>query len=116
MTSTDPLAAAKPTLSLNPGEWQALAITNANQLSHFLGTIQAPTEAALLEIDGHLIRLRSFLQAWRRSVPAASVAAAAPAQPAEAAPGSNGAAKPKRKGGWPAGKKRTPKPAQPEMQ
>lgn len=99
------------TTSLTPEEWKQLCLLNVTQLHNFLQGVPAQTEGGvagisdqhLALIEGHLQRGSAFLRAWQKSRPVIPVAKADDqSKPVEA----NGV---KRKGGWPKGKKRTPR-------
>lgn len=100
------------TMQLAPADWKQLCLLNAAQLHGYIemipphneGGASALTDDALREIDAHLERGRALLRAWR--------VARMPAVVAEVKVQTNGAdpVKPKGKGGWPKGRKRTPQP------
>ena len=110
----------KSTTQLSPEEWKQLCLLNCQQLQNFIGSIPPQIESGapgltadhLAMIDNHVVRARTFLNAWTRAKPVVSTAeqqAQVMAQvPAiDAAPASNGAAEPQKgKGGWPKGRKR----------
>lgn len=99
------------TMQLAPADWKQLCLLNAAQLHGYIEMIpphtedgsSALTDDALREIGAHLERGLALLRAWR--------VARVPAMVAEVNPQANGAAlaKPKGKGGWPLGRKRTPR-------
>lgn len=99
------------TMQLAPADWRQLCILNVEQLHGFVSGIPAQTEAGLAAltdehmalIDAHVARGRAMLTAWRKSrVP--MMAAPEPVRAEQKA--TNGAAEPKKKGGWPKGKSR----------
>lgn len=99
---------------LNPEEWKQLVVLNAVQLQNYLQSIPGTLEGGAsgltgqhqAAIDEHVARGRTFMRAWSLAT------LDMPTQPKQAAqpkvPQTNGAAAPK-KGGWPKGRKRTPK-------
>lgn len=123
---------APKVMALAPADWRQLCLLNVAQLHDYVSSIPAHNEAgtsaltdeAMVVIDAHLDRGRAFLTAWRKSrVPGM----AAPAKPAERTistaeimdgmqrqadqhAAKNGAVSTKKKGGWPLGKPRKPKP------
>lgn len=107
---------APKVLQLTPAEWKQQCLFSVAQLHAYLESIPPHTEAGassltadvMAGIEVHVARGRSFLRAWQLSrVP--GVVAPAPSVPQQKATG-NGHAGPKKKGGWPKGKKRTPLP------
>lgn len=114
--------APKPTTALTGDEFKVLALTNVSQLQNWLNAIPGCLESGaagltadhLDLIDKHLNRCRMFLRSW--SLTKVDVQpAAAPVQVQTESQG-NGAAPPKRTGGWPRGKPRKPRVTQPESQ
>lgn len=109
MTSEVP----QKTTQLTPEEWKQLCILNVTQLHSFIQGIPSHTEGGvagindhhLALIEGHLQRGAAFLRAWQKSKTIIPVAE-------EAAPQETADEAPKRKGGWPKGKKRTARGAQ----
>lgn len=102
---------------LTPEEWKQLVLLNTAQLQNYLQSIPGNTETGVAGftdqhmaiIDGHFARGRAFMRAWSLS----TVEVAPAAQPPAPAHQANGAEPPKpHKGGWPKGKKRTPKQPQ----
>lgn len=97
----------KPTLSLDSAEWRAMLGHNLNRAGEFVQSTAAINQLQVKAFHDHLDRMKALVSAWYASAPAAVAdAVAEQAQPeAPAHPQANGAA-PKRKGGWPLGKKR----------
>lgn len=105
---------APRTMQLAPADWRQLCLLNVAQLHDYVSSIPAHNEAgtsaltdeAIAVIDIHLERQRAFLTAWRKS----RVPGLAAVQPAPAQQTANGQhePKPKKKGGWPKGRKRKP--------
>lgn len=95
------------TITLKGEQWKQLALLSYAQLQKFLGDLPPQTETGesgltdqhLALIDAHLAEARLFLRSWR----AARIAMPQAEQPAQQA--ANGT-EPKRRGGWPKGKKR----------
>lgn len=110
MTETTP-----KTMQLQPSHWRELALLNVSQLHGFLSQVPAVMESGqsgmtdelITRIESHINEQRAFLRAWRL----ARIPQAAASQPQEAQQQANGAHEPevKKKGGWPKGKKRTPR-------
>jgi len=100
---------AKPVMQLRPGEWKQNALFNLAGIQNYVLSIPDQVESGaagiqpehLALIDAEIERVRLFLRSWQRSrfdVPSA--------EPAQEPHAGNGAAEPKRKGGWPKGKSR----------
>lgn len=108
-------AAPNKVAQLTPEEWKQLVLLNAAQLQNWLQGIPGNTESGaagvtadhLALVDGHLNRLRTFLRAWSVAKIDVPAQRSAPSQPAT----STIDAAAKGKGGWPKGKKRTPRAA-----
>lgn len=96
------------TTQLTAEEWKQLCLLGVAQLNTFVQQIAVPpTGEHFALIDSHLERWRTHMGAW-----AASKVVLDPVPPQQAvrtAPAGNGAEPPKKKGGWPLGKKRKPK-------
>lgn len=98
---------------LTPEEWKQLVLLNTAQLQNHLQAIPGNTEtgaAGLTEhhlalIDTHIGRGRAFMRAWSL----ATLEIAPVVQPHQAPVQHTNGAEPKGKGGWPKGKRRTPK-------
>ena len=88
-----------------PPEWQAVCIGSAEQLAAFFRSGAVINAEQVKAVSDHLDRLRTFVGAWKASVPAQMAEPAKVEEPKATAPVTNGAA-PKRKGGWPKGKPR----------
>ncbi|MDE2096881.1 MAG: hypothetical protein KGL39_06500 [Patescibacteria group bacterium] len=106
--------------TLTGEEWRQLCLVNATQMHQFLTGIPGVNESGapgltadhLLSAFSHLERMQQFLTAWSKArAPQPEVNA--PAQQESAPP--NLETPPKRRGGWPAGKPRKPKVAEPEQ-
>lgn len=99
------------TVALSPEEWKSLCILNAAQMQAFLQMVSRPTQEHFVQVEAHLEKLGNYMRAWALSYPRETEGvpvnghAMAPAQEAPAE-------QPKRKGGWPKGKKRVPRNAQ----
>lgn len=100
---------ANASVRLTPEEYKAVCLKNIEQLYVFCQHLGAPTSEHFTRIDEHMARWRTFMESWALSVPKEEASkeelkAEAPAEPVEA-----DQAKSKKKGGWPKGKKRTPR-------
>jgi len=98
---------APKTMSLEPAEWQGIVATNTQRFFEFIKPLAAPNAEQSAAMQAYLDRMKFQVVAWERSAPqpvpepaAQLVEASAPAAPA-----ANGA-EPKKRGGWPRGKKR----------
>lgn len=113
--------------TLTGEEWRNLCLVNVNQMQQFLQGIPGVTEGGLpgmsadhlLGSFNHIERLQQFLTAWSKAKPLVV------SQPMTQAPvlqetaietAANAPVKPKRKGGWPAGKPRGKKFKKPEAE
>lgn len=99
------------TLALGQREWNVLLAHNAAELAQFFQNQPTPSAEKYVQIIQHIDRMKDILPGWLATAPPVP-AGAKPEQVQEtAAPQAqpNGAAPVKRKGGWPRGKKRTPK-------
>lgn len=103
---------APKTMQLAPAHWRQLCLLNVAQLHDYISSLPAHVEGGgsaltaieMAVIDAHLAEQRAFLTAWQKSrVPGLVVQPVPQVQPA-----ANGHATPKRKGGWPKGRKRKP--------
>lgn len=98
---------------LSPEEWKQLCLLNLAQLQTHLqnlppvleGGSSAMTAQQMQAIEDHLNRGRQFLNAWARAKLIQPVVQPE-IKPQEAVQAANGAAPPKKRGGWPKGKKR----------
>lgn len=107
---------------LTPEEWKQLVLLNAAQLQNYLQGIPGNTETGVSGLSdkhmsliaGHVDRFQTFLIAWSKAriMVSPPVSAEASAPEADAPAHANGAEPAAKKGGWPKGKKRSPK--QPE--
>lgn len=111
------MADTPKTTSLTGEEFKSLALTNVGQLHTWLTNIAPHLEggAAGLTaehiglIEAHMNRCLMFLRSWSLTkMPQAPVQVQAP-QP------TNGAEPPKARGGWPKGRKRTPRNTEPAV-
>lgn len=107
-------AAAPKVVALNVTQWKAVVLSDLATLHQALVNIQAPSDLDIANIDLFVANTRNMLHGWK--VAGAQAAAQAQAVQATVAPekpvearASNGAAPPKRRGGWPAGKARKAK-------
>lgn len=90
------------TLALDSAEWKALLLSNIVRTHESVNGAKHITPEGLAMFNGHMDRMKGIAAAWHASLPANPAEdRTAPDQPA-----TNGAAKPKGKGGWPKGKKR----------
>lgn len=96
------------TLTIGTREWNVLLAHNATELATFFNQQPAPTPESYRNIVAHMDRMKEILPGWLASAPQA-VAEPVNQQAQGKEPVSeqtNGAA-PKKRGGWPKGKKRT---------
>lgn len=95
------------TLSLKPNEWQALLLSNFQSGFDWVRQYpaQAPSQDDTKALLVHIDRMRDLTVAWHASAaPAVQVEPEQTAAPEAEQPPSQ--EPPKRKGGWPKGKKR----------
>lgn len=98
---------------LTPEEWKSIVLVNFTQLTNWLQAIPGNTETGasglteerIQSIEAHLTRTATLLHGWSKAK--LTITEAPKAQAAAPAEQANGAAPPKRRGGWPAGKPRT---------
>lgn len=105
--------APRPTTSLTGEEFKALAMTNVGQLQHWLQNTPTHIESgaagltpeAIALVEFHMNRCLMFLRSWSLTK-IEGMQQSAMAEATTTASETNGAT---RKGGWPKGKKRTPR-------
>lgn len=114
---------APKVVALNVSQWKAVVLNDVTQLHQALVQIVAPSDADIANIEQFLGNTRHMLHGWK--VAGAQLAAQQAAVEAHVAPeptvdevrrksleqqatahATNGATPPKKKGGWPKGKKR----------
>jgi hypothetical protein len=105
------------TLTIGTREWNVLLAHNAAELATFFQQQPAPTAESYKGIIAHIDRMKGILPGWLASAPPVAPEAATQQGRADAVPASqsNGAA-PRKRGGWPKGKKRTRTAAAQAMQ
>jgi hypothetical protein len=96
----------KNTVSLAAGEFRVLVASNLQDATQFVQNNAQLNAEQVKALNDHLDRIKVFVASWHASAP---LPVATPEVAAAAAAQGNGAAPVKRKGGWPAGKKRTPR-------
>lgn len=117
-------------MSLDPAEWRAVLIQNAQRLLQYVQNMQFCADEQVASTEDHMGRMLTQMKhGWKVASVAFQQAADARHAPNDAVqqPAStvvpdvetslqpNGAdPAPKRKGGWPKGQKRKPREAQPE--
>lgn len=104
-------APASPrTMSLNPYEWRQLVTAGAQGVAAWANMLQTelPSQAEVTAMHAALDRLKLQVSAW-------GISGARPVLPggsAVAATAPQNGAKPKKRGGWPKGRKRGPRKPQ----
>lgn len=95
------------TVALDAAEWQSLVTFNFARLNQYLAQLPALTDRELPAIEANIQRAQALMRGWKHAcgVQALQAQQSAPAAVPDA-PVANGAAEPKRKGGWPKGRSR----------
>lgn len=96
------------TLTIGVREWNVLLAHNAAELVAFFQQQPTPTAESYHNIVAHMDRMKEILPGWLASAPHAAPELVAQQAQGDIPPGAqaNGEA-PKKRGGWPKGKKRT---------
>jgi len=92
------------TLSIDQTEWRVLFASTIARVTEYVNQTHALTPDHLKLMHDHLDRAKLIASAWCAASPAPVQDIVQAAQPVAAQ--ANGATEPKRRGGWPKGKKR----------
>ena len=100
------MTANQSAFTLGPDEWRRLLVHNSQIIAEFATNNGTVTNDQIAQMLSHLDRLKIIALAWQASMPAGNVAVPTNGHAPHDQVLHDAVKEPKRKGGWPKGKKR----------